>query len=119
MAKKCDVKKLIKKMDELASKIIRSQGYCEVCGKTSNLQCAHVISRKFIQTRFDLENLLCLCWHCHFEFAHKDPIGFARWFDNKFGGNLYDELKRRSKKIKKFDYEGKYQELLNLWEQTK
>lgn len=108
---KKDIRKLTKKMDSLFSEIVRSQGVCDKCGTTRNLQCAHVKSRKYLQTRWDFENSLCLCVKCHLYWAHKEPHEFVRWFDEKFGGNLYDELTRRAKKIKKFDYEAKFEEL--------
>lgn len=94
-------KKLTNKCDDLFSKIVRSQGECERCGNTNpkSLQCAHVISRRHLRTRWDLENAICLCTSCHLYWQHKEPYEFVRWFDNKFGGNLYDELKKRANDI--------------------
>ena len=112
--KKLDKRKLTKKMDVLFSKIVRDQGVCDKCGGHDNLQCAHVISRKYLQTRWDLENALCLCVKCHLYWAHKEPHEFVRWFDDKFGGKLYDELEKRSKKIASVDYEYEYERLKDI-----
>lgn len=111
MKKKPNKRKLIKKLDILFSKIVRSKGYCQICGKTDSLQCAHVLSRRHMQTRWDFDNALCLCWNCHFNFAHKDPIGFARWYDKEFGADAYDKLKAKANKILPVDYEKILQQL--------
>jgi len=116
MPKKVNKKKLIKKMDDLFSKIIRSQGECDKCGKTKSLQCSHVVSRRHLQTRWDLDNAIPLCYRCHIHWQHKEPHEFVRWFDDKYGGKLYDELKRRANKIGKIDYEGKYEMLKQIYE---
>ena len=114
MKKKVDKRKLLKKMDISFSKIVRALGVCEHCLSTQNLQCAHVLSKRHLQTRFDLENALCLCVRCHIYWAHKEPHEFVKWFDDKFGGELYDELRQRANKTGPFDYEKKYAELKDL-----
>lgn len=52
--------------DMLFSRLVRSRGRCERCGSTQNLQCAHIISRRYVQTRCDPRNAWCLCTRCHF-----------------------------------------------------
>lgn len=103
-----DRRKLIKKCDVEFSKYIRSYGECEKCGTDKNLQCAHIISRRHYSTRWDPENALCLCKRCHIYWMHKEPHEFVQWFDDKFGGDLYNQLKERANKVKKQDYEGIY-----------
>lgn len=58
----------------LHSKIVRSVGVCEAAGMVGyndiseclgDLQCAHVIRRRFAATRTDLENGRCLCLRHH------------------------------------------------------
>ena len=70
---------LKKKLDKLFSLKVRSVGKCERCGSTSNLQCAHVYSRKNLSIRWDLENAVCLCLKDHLYWAHKEPIEFTEW----------------------------------------
>lgn len=67
-----------RKADVLFSQIIRSIGRCEFCGRSAGvqLQAAHVISRKFGNTRTDFQNVLCLCASCHRK-GHDNPLEFA------------------------------------------
>jgi 5-methylcytosine-specific restriction endonuclease McrA len=116
MKKKLNKRLLTKKMDKLFGEIIRSQGVCEKCNSHQNLQCAHVVSRRHLRTRWDLDNALCLCKRCHIFWQHKEPHEFVRWFDNKFGGKLYEELKKRANSLEKVDYEEKYKFLKDIHE---
>ena len=91
--KKPSKKTLRNKMDKLCSEMVRARGRCDRCGKTQNLQCAHIISRSHLATRWSLDNLLCLCPDCHINFAHKNPLAFADWVRGKIGEEKYDLLK--------------------------
>ena len=78
-------KSLIKKCDDILSLIIRSNGYCEVCGKSSyicQLHAHHIVTRKIMVLRYDLRNLVCLCAGCHklnkFS-AHENSLWFIDW----------------------------------------
>lgn len=55
------------KADKLFSQLVRLAGYCEnpQCRSRSNLQCAHIYSRKFNATRTLPLNAVCLCASCH------------------------------------------------------
>ena len=53
------------KATRLHSLVVRKRGRCERCGSTANLQCAHIIGRKFSATRTDERNAWCLCASCH------------------------------------------------------
>ncbi len=49
------------------------------------IQCCHILPKgKYPLLRFSLENLLTMCWRCHMEWAHKDPIGFVKWIDARW-----------------------------------
>ena len=78
-------KKMIKLLDKLASQIVRNHGACEICGRKDTLAAAHIFSRRNFNVRWDLENLLCLCYRCHFHFAHKEPILFTEFVKKKLG----------------------------------
>lgn len=54
------------------------------CGKTFNLQCAHIIGRRNHRLRYDPQNGIALCYACHIHYAHKEPIAFTRWLDSTF-----------------------------------
>jgi hypothetical protein len=86
----------IKNLDKLSSQIVRSRGECERCKrKDKPLFCAHIHPRTKYNTRFDLENLLSLCWHCH-QWAHLNPIDFSDFVREKLGMKKYDDLRIRA-----------------------
>lgn len=105
-------KSLTKKLDKIFSEIVRARGACQKCGKTTGLQCAHVISRVNHHTRWDLDNALALCLRCHIFWQHKNPHEFVRWYDEKYGN--YDVLKQRAQSIEKIDQESILENLLRI-----
>ena len=76
-------KTLKNKLDKKVSELVRARGQCERCGKKTNLQACHIFSRKYLNTRWGLDNLLCLCAGCHF-WSHANPILFAEWIQKFF-----------------------------------
>ena len=71
--KKSNRQKLIKQLDELASKIVRKRdGRCMLCGNKETLQAHHYIVTKGRSTkyRWDLRNLITLCYACHLYKVH-------------------------------------------------
>ena len=75
-----------RKCDTLFSKIVRSAGVCDWCGKSSSqvqLQCSHVISRKYLKLRWDENNACPLCASCHMKW-HSHPIQAMEWFKQKY-----------------------------------
>lgn len=83
--------------------IIRIIGKCERCGKRDRLQCAHIISRTYMATRYDKENALSLCSGCHL-WWHKEPILSARWLDKKYP-DRFDRVNFKRQAITKVDLE--------------
>lgn len=68
------------------------------------LECAHINSRRFLITRYDPLNSVCLCSACHRK-AHDRPTFFTDWLREYLGEDIYDELKFTAKNcIKKLDY---------------
>ena len=70
---KSNKQKLIKKLDELASKATRKRDKCcLMCGKTETLQAHHwIVTRAHSQKyRWDLRNLATLCYACHLYKIH-------------------------------------------------
>jgi 5-methylcytosine-specific restriction endonuclease McrA len=105
------------KLDKLVSLLVRNRGRCQRCGKTQNLQCCHIFGRTYNNTRWDLDNLLCLCPNCHINFAHKQPILFAEFVRKILGGEKYETLKEKHNQITKYTTEDlliKYQVLQDL-----
>lgn len=117
--KKKSIKTIKAKCDKLWSEIIRSKGYCEICGTTVNLNAHHIISRHNKVLRWDLQNGICLCVSCH-KFSthsvHNDPLGFMEWFRKNYHKD-YWYLRRRKNKNAFYtisDYEEIYQNLLKV-----
>ena len=92
---------LKRKLDKLVSEITRSRGYCIKCGKSDNLQAAHIFSRNMLSVRWDLDNVLCLCAGCHFE-AHAKPIFFAEFVKGYLESYKYTQLKLKARMIVKW-----------------
>lgn len=106
-----------RKADLLASKIVRSRGHCENCQSTRDLQCAHIISRRYANTRTDLDNLLCLCATCHFRFTDW-PLEFADFVEDRIGIALYNSLVAKAGLIAKMDWPAEVERLTWLLKQA-
>lgn len=95
------------KADRLFSEFIRSQGVCEWCGRSNNvqLQCAHIFSRRYLVTRWEPINAVCLCAGCHRK-AHDQPVEFTEFVKEYLGEEIYNELRHTAKtKVDKNIYE--------------
>ena len=99
---------LVKKADRLFSVAIRDRdGRCLACGARDNLQCAHIISRRYTNDglRWDFQNAVTLCHRDHVFYTYR-PLEWESWVDERFPGRL-TRLKRRALgPIKKPDLEG-------------
>jgi len=81
----------ISKMDREFSAKVRARGRCERCGKTANLQAAHVFSRRYLRLRWMDDNCVCLCAGCHF-WAHHNPVLFSEWIRGRLGAERFQVL---------------------------
>ena len=57
-------------LDTLCSKLVKmlAGGKCEFCGQVPSPMGYHVhhfIGRRYLNTRYELDNLVALCLHCH------------------------------------------------------
>lgn len=115
-------KRLVKKLDQIVSKIVIARdGKCVVCGSTQNLTCGHLFSRVHYSTRWSLTNCNCQCLGCNLKHEHNwEP--YRRWFVQNYGQAFYDALYEDHMRVKKFkNYElqelleelkGKYEEMV-------
>ena len=107
--KKLSKKNLKKACDKLWSLIIKSGGFCEICGQPVR-DPHHVIGRINLTTRWDLRNGVRLCFQHHTGgklSAHNDPLWFMDWFKSKRPDD-YEYLLKKKNEIKTFsifDYE--------------
>ena len=99
-------KKLKDKLDQAVKPIIklRDRNRCQKCGKYvtgSNCHVSHVIPRsKGDSLRWELQNLKVLCFHCHINWWHKNPLESGEWFKDKFPSRWEYLQERKEKTIK-------------------
>lgn len=85
--------------DILFSLSIRKIGHCAAYGTAAgtlckgNLQCAHIMSRRYIALRWDDRNAVPLCMAHHHWFTHR-PADWEQWCRDN--GIDWDELRRRA-----------------------
>lgn len=91
------------KADKLFSEVIRSIGYCESCGSSDWLQCAHINSRRFNATRCDTRNAFSLCASCHRKYTDF-PREFSRFITTTWAQRYYDDMYQKSRTATKVDW---------------
>jgi hypothetical protein len=111
-----------KKLDDLWSKIVKSDGKCELAGVDGYGPCAgplnahHIFGRRNFSVRWDLDNGICLCVsHHHFGrfSAEGSPTVFTNWLIQERGGEWHDDLKFKANQVvRNIDKEAVYKELL-------
>jgi len=88
-----------KQADHWFSLIIRSKGKCENCGSQYNLQCAHIVSRRYLNLRWDIRNAIPLCASCHVYFTYR-PLEWEIWVNKKIGEEKHTQLKQEALRIR-------------------
>lgn len=88
--------------DRIVSRIVRSRGYCEACGVREGLTCAHGEKRRYRGTRWDLQNLFCLCWRCH-ELYERRPLLWIQWRMNTMSPMVYEQVRVQALTVTKVD----------------
>lgn len=89
------------KADKLFSVVIRSVGYCEANGFndiqcSSQLQCMHIVSRKYNATRCDTRNAFSGC-AAHHRFYTDHPREFSRFITQTWAQEYYDIVYKNSR----------------------
>ena len=96
-------KALIKKLDKLWSQAVKDKAnnICEKCQRVSKgLNSHHVVGRRYMSTRYLIENGVALCVNCHFNIAHQNPVEFSKWILAKRGEEWYNRLQFKKQTIK-------------------
>ena len=101
-------------LDEIASFIVRSRGKCERCGSKKELQCCHIHTRRYNETRWWMKNLMCLCAPCH-RYFHDHPIELDKFVRETYGSERPAELWERLRHSRVW-WEGEYKKVADeLW----
>ncbi|MFB3926790.1 MAG: recombination protein NinG [Syntrophales bacterium] len=106
-------KRLIDSLDRIFSQKVRDRDKaCRRCGNTKTYT-HHIFSRKYMGTRWDMENGISLCLR-HHRMAHGDAQEFLAWVISWMGQRKYDLLQYRALRVTKysdFDLEQMKQEM--------
>jgi hypothetical protein len=91
------------KADKLFSEVIRSVGYCEAQNYgdmkcSPQLQCMHIISRRFNATRCDTRNAFSGC-AAHHRFFTDHPREFSRFITSTWAQEYYDIVYQNSRNL--------------------
>ena len=89
--------------DLLFSKFIRARdGWCVIAKQNGDpsscwgeLQCAHVLSRRFKSTRWDPTNAVALCAG-HHDWYTRHPLAWNDWRMNYLGAGRFADLLHRA-----------------------
>ena len=89
-----------KKLDKMWSEYIRKRAndQCERCGIPGN-NPHHIIGRRSLSVRWDIDNGVCLCSGCHVlrrDSAHQDPLTFIEWLTENKGKEFLKNLRMSS-----------------------
>lgn len=106
------------KCDALFSKIVRRVGFCIETKVKYNLQCAHIVSRSYHATAWDLDNAVCLFKNRHCYYTHH-PVEWENFVNETIGEEKHKELKKRAlnyKAMKLSDYKELYARLKADWD---
>ncbi len=76
---------------------------CQACGKNTDLQCAHVLSRSFAVTRCMTENAFALCGSCHWLFTN-NALEWGAFIERTIGIDAYHELWELARSSRKVDW---------------
>ncbi len=106
-----------RKATALHSQIVRARGRCENCGATTNLQCAHIISRRYAQTRTRLDNAVCACARCHMHWTEW-PLEFAVFVEEHIGLAHYQKLQLLAQETTKVDWDAEVARLTLVLKQV-
>lgn len=84
--------------DRLFSLYIRKRdGSCRVCGLDTDLQAAHLISRRYFAVRWDPINCVALCRFDHKKFT-ENPLAWDRWCTERLGPEAWGALRFKAER---------------------
>ena len=87
-------RRVIKTLDGLVRQLVLARdGKCLRCGGTGALTPFHILPKgTYPRLRFELLNVISVCWPCHRYHWHDNPIDGLAWLEQKLPGRI-DTLK--------------------------
>jgi len=107
---KAKTKKIKKEVEDLAKLVAKTRdGWrCKKCGKFVKGHDAHgshiIPVSKGNSLRYNPKNIFCMCYHCHLNWWHKNPVEAGEWFAKNFPELKIYLDERKNLKVK-FTYE--------------
>lgn len=97
--------KLKKLCDDLFSLVVRlrDRNECRLCTGKYRIQSAHLISRRYLATRWTTENAWALCWPCHVRYTF-DPLGWDALCEAALGPVDWAQMKAAAQERVRPDY---------------
>lgn len=88
---------------KIKERLFENQTHCQCCGETDQdkLDPAHIMSRKYKNLRWDLQNLVSLCRPCHTDFT-VNPLKWKEWWTKKYPDRV-EYLEKKLGVIEKVD----------------
>jgi len=112
-------KRLVKQLDQVVREIVmKREASCVTCGKTTSLQCGHLITRSRYGTRWDLMNCHVQCSGCNFRHEFQPEI-YTSWFLLRYGEDKYQDLCHRAEAQGKYTIDELETKLMELTEKNK
>lgn len=108
------------KADFLFSAIVRSIGRCERCDRRPpevQLQCAHWLSRRFVNIRTDFDNAASLCAGCHRALTD-DPSSHHLFYIGLRGEATYARLREAANEPGKVWWPDEVERLKTIMRET-
>lgn len=104
--------------DSVCSKIVRLRdGRCQQCGGTTALQWSHHVSRRYLYTRYWMENACAHCARCHLFFTHR-PVQHEEFISAHIGESTLRIIKGCALYGDKIGYKPDYEAILRRLEKT-
>lgn len=78
----------------------KAEFICEYCGRSGRMETSHFHGRRKASTRFDEENVACLCFE-HHAMMHEHPNIHTDWMKKRLRSERYELLNIRAETIVK------------------
>ena len=91
------------KCDKVFSELIKTRDHwrCVETGATTNLQTAHLISRSYLATRWELDNAVTLTAGRHVWYTH-NPLEWREFCFKRLSKERYEELEKKTRARRKW-----------------